>query len=216
VSPASSSGKRRPQRKRQHQWASPWSRRCITSMCMKRSCASAAPIHSSFQASNTAGESASRSAIRRHVVWRTVGAHPCSCERIEMYAAGAQPPHKGSSSGLSRGSRAQHIARLEEYEAGGSCWILLQQGAQAARCYTHSAASPSRRAGSSGPRNPRVKPEGRQVRGQASPRMTFIGRVLLVFEPQLRHAGISLSVHNVCRRRMTAAAGCALVRVPRR
>ena len=38
---------------------------------MKRSCASAAPTHNSFQASNTAGDSASRSAIRRHEVWRT-------------------------------------------------------------------------------------------------------------------------------------------------
>ena len=33
---------------------------------------------------------------------------------------------------------------------------------------------------------------------------------------QLRHAGISFVVHNVCRRKMTPAVECALVRVPRR
>ena len=35
-------------------------------------------------------------------------------------------------------------------------------------------------------------------------------------EPRLWRAGISFPVHNVCRRRMTRGAECALVRVPRR
>ena len=36
------------------------------------------------------------------------------------------------------------------------------------------------------------------------------------FELQVRPAGISFPVHNVCRRRMTRGAECAFLRVPRR
>ena len=64
------------QRNCQHQYGSPLSRRAVTSIRMKRSCASPAPTHNSFQASNTAGDSSSRSAIKRQEVCRTVAVAP--------------------------------------------------------------------------------------------------------------------------------------------
>jgi hypothetical protein len=47
---------RQAQRNRQHQWASPWSRRPVISTRKKQSCGSAAPVHNSLQVSNAIGE----------------------------------------------------------------------------------------------------------------------------------------------------------------
>ncbi len=67
------------------------------------------------------------------------------------------------------------------------------------------------------PRNPRNKSEGRQVEGRPrpSPRLRGEGEARAQ-NPQVLAAGISFALHYVCRRRMTRAAGCALVMLPRR